>query len=276
MTSFAGRVAVVTGAGSGIGQALAIELARNGATIAITDIAPAGLADTAEMLKAIGSVPRVDILDVSDRAGFRDYADDVAAHFGRVNQLYNIAGVGFTGDLEVMPFEAIERVMDVNFWGVVNGTKAFLPHLVDSGDGHLINMSSTAGLCAIAGQGAYSAAKFAVRGFTEALRQEMLLAGHPVAVTAVHPGGVRTAIARNSGAVEGVDTAEFARIFEGKLARTSAERAAQIILTGTRRRKARVLVGNDARLLDALVRVTGAGYQRLFVRLVAGALSEIH
>ncbi|QZY47016.1 SDR family NAD(P)-dependent oxidoreductase [Mycolicibacterium austroafricanum] len=276
MTSFAGRIAVVTGAGSGIGQALAVELAKSGATVAITDKDPAGLADTAASLEALGTIPRVDILDVSDRESFSDYAHDVAAHFGRVNQLYNIAGVGFTGDLEVMPFEAIERVMDVNFWGVVNGTKSFLPHLIASGDGHLINMSSTAGLCAIAGQGAYSAAKFAVRGFTEALRQEMLLAGHAVAVTAVHPGGVRTAIARNSGAVEGVDTAEFARIFDGKLARTSAERAAQIILDGTRRRKARVLVGNDARFLDALVRLTGSGYQRLFVKLVAGALSKIH
>lgn len=275
MTGFAGKVAVVTGAASGIGQALAVELAKRGAIVALTDRDAAGLSDTAEMIEALGSAPRVDILDVTDREGVHAYADDVATHFGRVNQVYNIAGVGFTGDLEVMPYHAIERVMNVNFWGVVHGTKAFLPHLIASRDGHLINMSSTAGLCAIAGQGAYSAAKFAVRGFTEALRQEMLLSGHPVTVTAVHPGGVRTAIARNSGAVEGVDAGEFARTFD-KLARTSAQRAAHVILEGTRRGRARILVGNDARALDALVRVTGSGYQRVFVKLVAGALSKIH
>ncbi len=270
-----GKIAVVTGAASGIGRAIAVELARRGANVALTDIDVAGLSGTAEMVKAAGGDPRVDMLDVTDRESFHAYADDVATHFGRVNQVYNIAGIGFTGDLADVPFDAIERVMAVNFWGVVNGTKAFLPHLIASRDGHVINMSSTAGLCAVAGQGAYSAAKFAVRGFTEALRQEMLLAGHPVSVSAVHPGGVRTAIARNAGAVEGIDTAEFERIFD-KLARTSADRAARIILDGTRRRKARILVGNDARILDALVRATGSGYQRLFVRLFAGARPKVH
>ncbi|EUA50213.1 short chain dehydrogenase family protein [Mycobacterium xenopi 3993] len=187
MEGFAGKVAVVTGAGSGIGQALAIELARSGAKVAISDVDTEGLARTEERLTAIGAPVRADRLDVTEREAFLAYADQVNEHFGKVNQIYNNAGIAFTGDIEVSQFKDIERVMDVDFWGVVNGTKAFLPHLIASGDGHVINVSSVFGLFSVPGQAAYNAAKFAVRGFTEALRQEMALAGHPVKVTAVHP-----------------------------------------------------------------------------------------
>jgi short-subunit dehydrogenase len=135
--------------------------------------------------------------------------------------------------------------------------------LIASGDGHVINISSVFGLLAVPGQGAYNAAKFAVRGFTEALRQEMLVAGRPVKVTCVHPGGIKTAIARNSAAVEGVDQAELAEFFDKKLASTSAQKAARVILDGVRKNKARVLVGKDAKALDLLARVTGSGYQRV-------------
>ena len=140
------------------------------------------------------------------------YADTVATEFGAVNLVFNNAGIAFTGDIAEMSFEHIEQVMDVDFWGVVNGTKAFLPHLIASGDGHVVNISSLFGLLRMPGQSAYNAAKFAVRGFTEALRQEMLIAGDPVQVTCVHPGGIKTAIARNAGAVEGTRTAELARV----------------------------------------------------------------
>jgi NADP-dependent 3-hydroxy acid dehydrogenase YdfG len=157
--------------------------------------------------------------------------------------------------------------MDVDFWGVVNGTKAFLPHLIASGDGHVINVSSVFGLFSVPGQAAYNSAKFAVRGFTEALRQEMILAGHPVAVTTVHPGGIKTAIVRNSTAAEGLDRDELAELFDKRLARTSPERAARIILDAVRKKHARVLVGADAKILDILVRLTGSGYQRLFMNL---------
>ncbi len=137
-------------------------------------------------------------LDVTDRAAFLEYADAVVDEFGVVNIVVNNAGIAFTGDVEEMSFENIERIMDVDFWGVVNGTKAFLPHLIASGDGHLVNISSLFGLLSMPGQSAYNAAKFAVRGFTESLRQEMIIAGHPVQVTCVHPGGIKTAIVRNS------------------------------------------------------------------------------
>ena len=205
MEGFAGKVAAVTGAGSGIGQALAVELARSGAAVAISDVDTEGLAQTEEQLKAIGAPVRTDRLDVTEREAFQIYADQINEHFGKVNQIYNNAGIAFTGDVEVSQFKDIERVMDVDFWGVVNGTKAFLPHLIASGDGHIINVSSLFGLMSMPGQAAYNSAKFAVRGFTESLRQEMALNGHPVKVTSVHPGGIKTAIVRNATAAEGVD-----------------------------------------------------------------------
>jgi NADP-dependent 3-hydroxy acid dehydrogenase YdfG len=264
MKGFAGKVAVVTGAGSGIGQALAVELGRSGATLAISDIDTEGLARTEERLNTIGAPTRADRLDVTEREAFHAYADQVNKHFGKVNQIYNNAGIAFTGDVEVSQFKDIERVMDVDFWGVVNGTKVFLPYLIASGDGHVINISSLFGIFSVPGQAAYNSAKFAVRGFTEALRQEMAFAGHPVKVTTVHPGGIKTAIARNATGVEGVDVDAQARFFDKRLATTSAQRAAQIILEAVHKNKARVLVGPDAKVLDLVVRLTGSGYQRLF------------
>ncbi len=264
MRGFAGKVAAVTGAGSGIGQALAVELARSGAKLAISDVDTEGLAQTEEQLKAIGTPVKADRLDVTEREAFLAYADAVNDHFGQVNQIYNNAGIAFTGDIEVSQFKDIERVMDVDFWGVVNGTKAFLPYLIASGDGHVINVSSVFGLFSVPGQAAYNSAKFAVRGFTEALRQEMVLAGHPVGVTTVHPGGIKTAIARNATAAEGLNRDELAKLFDKRLAKTSPQRAAEIILEAVDKNKARVLVGTDAKLLDLMVRLSGSGYQRIF------------
>ncbi len=264
MKGFAGKVAAVTGAGSGIGQALALELGRSGASVAISDVDTEGLAHTEAQLEAIGAPVKADRLDVTEREAFLLYADAVKEHFGKVNQIYNNAGIAFTGDVEVSLFKDIERVMDVDFWGVVNGTKAFLPHLIASGDGHVVNVSSVFGLFSVASQAAYNSAKFAVRGFTEALRQEMILAGHPVAVTTVHPGGIKTAIARNAAAAEGLDPDKLAKSFD-RVARTSPERAARIILEAVCKKRARVLVGADAKVLDVIVRLTGSGYQRLFL-----------
>lgn len=272
MQGFAGKVAVVTGAGSGIGQALAVELARSGASVAISDVDAEGLAITETQLTAIGAKVKADRLDVTERERFLLYADEVKDHFGKVNQIYNNAGIAFSGDIEVSQFKDIERVMDVDYWGVVNGTKAFLPHLIASGDGHVINISSVFGLFAVPGQAAYNSAKFAVRGFTEALRQEMILAKHPVKVTTVHPGGIKTAIARNATAADGLDQASLAQAFDTKMARTSAERAAQIILEGVAKNKARVLVGTDAKIFDAIVRITGSGYQRILIELARRAM----
>jgi NAD(P)-dependent dehydrogenase (short-subunit alcohol dehydrogenase family) len=199
---------------------------------------------------------------VRDRDAVKAYAAAVAADLGGVDVVVNNAGVALNGDFADLDYESLEWVMDIDFWGVVHGSKEFLPYLVASGDGRLVNISSLFGLMAVPGQSAYNAAKFAVRGLTEALRQEMVASGTPVQVTCVHPGGIKTAIARNARAV-GQDQAKAAELFDKKLARMSPERAAEIIVDGMVAGKPRVLVGADAKALDLLVRVLGSGYQRL-------------
>jgi NADP-dependent 3-hydroxy acid dehydrogenase YdfG len=269
MTELNGKIAVITGAGSGIGRALAYDFGRRGAKLAISDVDTDGLAQTTRQLRVIGAAVHETKLDVTDRTAVLRYAEEVVAHFGTVNVIVNNAGIAFTGDIEKMTFEQIERVMDVDFWGVVNGTKAFLPHLIASGDGHVVNISSLFGLLSMPGQSAYNAAKFAVRGFTEALREEMLINGHPVQVTCVHPGGIKTAIARNAGVVEGEDQRQLAEFFDSRLAKTTPESAARTIRRAVLGNRPRSVVGWDAKLLDLLVRLTGPGYQRI-VALAAG------
>lgn len=263
MSEFAGKVCVITGAGSGIGRALALNLAGQGAKLALSDMDSVGLAETVRQVEALGADVKSDHLDVTQREAVLSYADAVVAHFGKVNQVYNNAGIAFHGEVERSEFKDIERIMDVDFWGVVNGTKAFLPHLIASGDGHVVNVSSLFGLLSIPGQSAYNAAKFAVRGFTESLRQEMLIAKHPVKVTCVHPGGIKTAIARNATMPDGDDQVTFAQFFDKRLARTTPEDAAKTIANGVRKGKPRVLIGADAKFLDAWVRVVGPSYQRV-------------
>ena len=178
--------------------------------------------------------------------------------------IVNNAGVALHGDFEETSYEDFEWVMDVDFWGVVQGTKEFLPHLIESGDGHVVNVSSLFGLLGMPGQTAYNSAKFAVRGFTEALRQEMILAKHPVQVTCVHPGGIKTGIVRNARVTSSHDHAHVANHFDTRLARMTPERAAEIILAGVLADKPRVVVGADAKVLDLFVRLVGARYQRVF------------
>jgi hypothetical protein len=261
------KVAVITGAGSGIGRALALNLAGRGALLSLSDIDEAGLAETVDLVKAAGAREvRSDRLDVADRAAFATYAASVAEQFGRVNLVVNNAGVALAGDLEDLEYSDMEWILGINFWGVVHGTKEFLPHLIASGDGHVVNVSSLFGLISMPGQSMYNASKYAVRGMSEALREEMLVAGHRVGVTVVHPGGIKTAIARNArySAVE--DGELSARYFDEKLAKMTPERAAKIIVRGVLADKARVLVGLDAHALHHLAKLTGSRYQDLVAR----------
>ncbi|MGW4092777.1 SDR family NAD(P)-dependent oxidoreductase [Nocardia sp. NPDC004750] len=260
---FENKVCVITGAGSGIGRALAVNLARRGAKLALSDIDVDGLNETVRRCEQLGAEVKSDRLNVVEREAVILYADAVKAHFGTVHQVYNNAGIAHHGEVIRSEYKDFERVMDVDFWGVVNGTKAFLPMVIESGDGHVVNVSSLFGLIAIPGQSAYNAAKFAVRGFTESLRQEMLVARHPVKVTCVHPGGIKTAVARNATYAEGIDAKSAATMFDRKLAIHTPEMAAQTIVEGVRKGHGRVLIGWEAKLLDLFVRVTASGYQRI-------------
>ncbi|MGW4841070.1 SDR family NAD(P)-dependent oxidoreductase [Nocardia brasiliensis] len=260
---FKGKVCVITGAGSGIGRALAENLAKRGAKLALSDIDTDGLAETVARCEKLGAEVKSDRINVAEREAVLLYADAVKAHFGVVHQVYNNAGIAYHGDVVKTEFKDFDRVMDVDFWGVVNGTKAFLPFLIESGAGHVVNVSSLFGLIAVPGQSAYNSAKFAVRGFTEALRQEMLVGRQPVKVTCVHPGGIKTAVARNAGYAEGIDGKQAASLFDSKMAIHTPEMAAQTITEGVRKGHGRVLIGFEAKLLDLFVRVTASGYQRL-------------
>jgi NAD(P)-dependent dehydrogenase (short-subunit alcohol dehydrogenase family) len=272
---YKGKVAVITGAGSGIGRALAVELGKRGARLAISDVNDEGLAETVALCEQAGAEGHKYHLDVADRQAVIAHSEEVMRDLGSVNLVVNNAGVALMAMVEDMSWEDFDWLMAINFGGVVNGTKAFLPHLIASGDGHLVNVSSVFGFIGVPTQSAYNAAKFAVRGFTEALRQEMLVLGHPVAVSCVHPGGIKTNIARDARSAKDLgDRTERSKDFE-RAARTTPEKAAQIILRGVDRKKPRILVGPDAYLFDAIPRVTGAGYQRAGAAIAKRASSRL-
>jgi NADP-dependent 3-hydroxy acid dehydrogenase YdfG len=264
MRRFGGKVCVITGAGSGIGRALALNLAARGARLAISDVDLESVRHTASLCVAHGAQAEAYELDVSSREAVFAHAEAVRERFADINLVINNAGVAVAKDVLEMPIEDIEWLMGINFWGVVYGTKAFLPALIESGDGHVVNLSSVFGMIAVPSQSAYNAAKFAVRGFTEALREEMLVARLPVKVSCVHPGGVKTNIARSARS-DRESPDELAANFE-RVAFLTPERAAAIILAGVRRGSPRILVGRDAHALDLMQRALGASYQRVVAR----------
>lgn len=261
MYALHGKVAIVTGAGSGIGRALARAFAHKGCRLALADIDGRSLAETAAMLP----VPAfTQTLDVADRAAVFAFADAVKREYGTAHVVVNNAGVALSQTLERLDYEDFEWLMNINFWGVVHGTKAFLPLLRAQNDGVIVNLSSIFGIITVPTQGAYHAAKFAVRGYTETLRQE--LEGSGVFAVCVHPGGVRTNIARHArhyvDSMGNTDPARAAAQFE-RLARTSPDQAAREIVAAIERRKARVLIGADARLLDWIQRLFPTSYPRI-------------
>lgn len=264
MKTLADKVVVITGAGSGIGRALALDCARRGSLLALSDVDAAGLAETVAQAEAAGA-PKVHSapLDVADRAAFEAYAATVVAEFGRVNVVVNNAGVALAGDFTDLDWSDMDWIMGINFWGVTHGSKFFLPHLIESGDGHLVNISSLFGLVSMPGQSMYNAAKYAVRGMSEAIREEMLIGRHPVGVTVVHPGGIKTAIARSARVSAKEDAAATAKMFDEKLAKTTPEKAAEVIVNGVLKDRARVLVGLDAHAIHHFGKLAGSRYQDL-------------
>ncbi|WP_017905872.1 SDR family NAD(P)-dependent oxidoreductase [Pseudomonas asplenii] len=273
MKTFDGKVAAITGAASGMGRALAIALAREGCHLALADRNAAGLEQTLVLARAAALLPlrmSSQVLDVADRQAMFDWAAATAAEHGQVNLIFNNAGVALSSTIEGMSLEDLEWIVGINFWGVVHGTQAFLPYLRQSGDGHIVNTSSVFGLFAQPGMSGYNASKFAVRGFTEALRQELDLMDYGVSATSVHPGGIRTDIARSSRISDNVkglliESEQQARADFEKLFITSAEQAARVILQGVRKNRRRVLIGRDAHALDLLVRLLPSAYQALVV-----------
>ena len=270
MKDFQNKVAVITGAGSGIGRALARDLAAAGARLALSDVNQVGLQETADSL-GLGSDRLItEAFDVADRDAFYAFAERVTGHFGAAHLVFNNAGVALGATVEDMSYEDFEWLMGINFWGVVHGTKAFLPHLKAAGEGHIVNVSSVFGLIGVPTQSAYNAAKFAVRGFTEALRQELEMEGGRVSCTSVHPGGIKTNIARSarfSGmeAVTDMDEDSGKARFE-KMFITTPDKAAATILKGVRRNARRVLIGPDAHAIDWISRLAPTGYQTLVAR----------
>ena len=264
MTTIRGSAAAVTGAASGIGRALALELAARGCDLALADRDEAGLqATAAEIGRASSQKVTAHRVDVGEPQQIADFAEAaIAAHPG-LNIVVNNAGVALLGQFNEIDQAQMDWLMDINFWGVVHSTRAFLPHLARQREAHIVNLSSIFGIIAPPGQAAYAAAKFAVRGFSESLRHELQMAASPVRLSVVHPGGVATNIVRNSRAGTGVtDNARRAQTIErfDAVAKTTPAAAALRIITGIEKNQPRILIGNDARFMDLLQRFRPGTY----------------
>lgn len=273
MKSLQGQVVAISGAGSGIGRALAHEFARHGSRLSLSDINLDAANETAAQLQAKGVQVITHQVDVGALEQVTAWAERTRSHFGRINVVVNNAGVALSGTVGSLAIKDYEWVMQINFWGVVYGSKVFLPHLEASGDGHIVNISSIFGISAQPLMSGYNASKYAVRGFTESLRQDLDLARSCVSASCVHPGGIQTNIAKTArvdasvAAATGKSEAEATREFERSFI-TTPTKAAQVIVNGLLRNQRRILIGPDALLLDWLVRLMPALYQRLFVAAV--------
>jgi short-subunit dehydrogenase len=273
MKNYKNRVAAITGAGSGIGQALALNLAQQGSHLALSDIDKKGLAETVAQLKPFNVRVTSQVLDVSKKDAVYEWADKVVEDHGSVNMIFNNAGVALSGTVDSLSIEDYEWIMGINFWGVIYGTKAFLPYLEKFGEGHVVNISSVFGLTSQPLMSGYNASKFAVRGFTESLRQDLEVTNSHVTTTCVHPGGIKTNIAKSSrmdksaekvmGSSKADSLVEFERMFIH-----TPDSAAKAILKGVKNNARRVLIGADARLLDGMARVFPTGYQWVLTKAV--------
>jgi short-subunit dehydrogenase len=267
-SEFAGEVAVVTGAASGIGRALAHALAGEGAALALADVNETGLRETAAQIKNAAATITTHVVDVASQAAVEAFAGDVIERHGRVTLLVNNAGVALYGTFEELSMADFEWLVGINFWGQVYGVKHFLPVLRQQRKAAIVNMSSVYGLIAPPGQSAYSASKFAVRGFTEALRHELQLTS--VQVIAVHPAGVRTPIVRNARIGAGADPASAAQVlslFERVLT-IPPEAAAARIIQGIKKRESRILIGKEAVRIDRVQRLRPVHYWKTMMKRI--------
>lgn len=261
-----GRTAVVTGAAGGIGRAIAVSLARRGCNVALADIDEVGMAGTAELICGNGVRVSQHRVDVADRVAVAEFPEVVADEHAGVDVLVNNAGVAVGGTFEQVADEDFEWLFEINFWGVVRMTRAFLPLLRASEDARVVNISSVYGIVAPPEQAAYAASKFAVRGFSEALRHELAQSG--IGVSVVHPGGVATSIAEKARVPAGVSEEEIERrrAKYRRLLRLPPEIAGETIVRGIERRQSRILVGSDAKVIALIARLLPASYWKLLSR----------
>src|SRR5580698_4597718 len=275
MTAIRGAAAAITGAASGIGRALALELTARGCDVALADRDDAGLATLAAELSHVHSQKvTVHRVDVGEPRQIEEVAQAAIADHPGLNIVINNAGVALMGQFDEIDQAQMDWLMNINFWGVVHGTRAFLPHLASQREAHIVNLSSIFGIIAPPGQTAYAAAKFAVRGFSESLRHELQMANSPVRLSVVHPGGIATNIARNARSGAGVtDNASRAQSIErfDKMARTTPAAAALTIIAGIEKNAPRILIGNDARFMDLLQRFRPGTYWRVLARRIEKA-----
>jgi NAD(P)-dependent dehydrogenase (short-subunit alcohol dehydrogenase family) len=261
-----GGVAVITGAGSGIGRGLAKRLANERMSLALADVDSAGLEETALQLATCGQKVSTHAVDVSDLKRVEQFAAEVIEKHGRVTLLINNAGVAMHGTVEELSFDEIAWLMGINYWGVVYGVKTFLPLLRREPRAHIVNVSSIYGMISPSGQSAYCSAKFAVRGFTEVLLHE--LEGSTIGVSCVHPGGIRTAVARRARIAAKADPACAALTIKrfDRIALLPPEAAADIIVDGVKRGDSRIMVGKDAVRIDRLQRIFPIRYWNSLVK----------
>jgi len=267
MWDLAGGVAVVTGAGSGIGRELAKRLARENMSLALADVNETTLQETVSQIGTAGAPISTHVVNVADPEQVEKFAAEVIARHKRVTLLINNAGVALHGTFEEISNADLEWLMGINFWGMVYGVRNFLPVLKQQSRSHIVNLSSIFGIISPAGQTAYCASKFAVRGFTEALMHE--LEGTTVGVSCVHPGGIKTAISRNARLGASADATFHAAgvtLFEKRLARTTPETAAARIVDGIKRGEPRILIGKDAIQLERMQRLFPVRYWKIMMK----------
>lgn len=278
MKNLKDKVVAISGAGSGIGRATAVALASLGCRLALSDINEKGLSETVDQCARFNVRTIPTVLNVVDRQAVQTWARATRQAFGKVNIIVNNAGVSISSTAEDISYEDFEWLMNINFWGVVYGTKAFLPYLKQSGEGHIVNMSSLLGIIALPTSCAYNASKFAVRGFSESLRQELVVEKFPVNVTCVLPGVIKTNIVSNGRVVPNdrwglIDSRRSGKDFK-KAAYTSPEKAAKAIIKAIRANRSRILIGADAKLLDAVQRLLPVRYQNILTLLFKGQYNQ--
>ncbi|MCI3208084.1 MULTISPECIES: SDR family NAD(P)-dependent oxidoreductase [Pandoraea] len=271
MKTFRHKVAAISGAASGIGRALAVELANMGCHLTLSDIDPAGLRQTALECERLGVTVETQLVDMGNRDDVALWASNSIEKFGKIHLLFNNAGVALISPVTTLNLDDMEWLMRVNFWGMAHGVHYFLPHLIASGEAHIINLSSILGIVSSPTQAAYSASKFAVRGFTESLRMEMELMQLPVGVTCIHLGGVATNIV-NSSRIDskirefsGRDVDSHRRSGNATINVTTPESAAASIIQAVNSNARRSVIGPDAKIMYAISTIFGSFYQKFML-----------